>query len=100
MARRKYELKDVQDYLLYHYGAEWKDLKVYDHFEERDIQDSDFEEDFLNVTAVLIKDKEKHYCWLTVDNNCLRVHGITTLNRRKWWTWSQYVANKENAQTI
>lgn len=102
---RKYTIDNVRDYILYHYGAEWKDFKVYDHFEERELLPRDFNEDILNIRAVLKKGDEVLYGCLFVSNERLSLYNIEPIidvlhSRKKWWTWEEFLSKEQNLQTI
>ena len=95
---KKYKLQDIKDYILNYYGANWKNFKVYTNFEERDIEESDFDEDFLDITIVVTQNGEQKHAWLTVNNECLRVRGINPKQKRNWFTWKEFLDKRYNQE--
>ena len=84
MARRKYRLQDVKDYIYEEYGLDWKDYMTRDNDLIRGVRSTDFDEDRLSVVGFMYKDGRKvGVRWIQASNTSLSVSGFKT-EREDW----------------
>lgn len=77
MAKRKYKIKDVYDYLLEAYNFEWRKCVVLEDGKERGVRSYDFGgytgkyEDKLSVVIIVYSQGKRQPAWLIVTNESL-----------------------------
>ena len=105
MSKRKYELKDIYDYLKQEYDFEWRAFQIRDWKteQERDLKKSDFKrgkEDDLFVVAIVYQGDERKTILLHVDNDVCKVSRINSYPNHKEpeVKWRDFLAERYNQE--
>lgn len=105
MAKRKYKLKDVYDYLKEYYNLDWKLFQIRDEDEERGVRVSDFKgnsKNCLSVVAIVYKGTTRILIWLSVSNQDLGILGSSSpmlkgISQPRV-TWQDYLSQRYNQE--
>ena len=92
MAKRKYKLQDIYDYLKQEFGLDWKNCRVIGDDLIRGVRSTDFDEDRLSVVGLIYNGRKVGARWIQASNTSLSVSGFQTEHE----DWQDFLAQRYN----
>ena len=93
--KRIYKPQEIYDYLLEHYGLEWRFFLVDDDDMYRCVRKNDFKGDKLSTSAIMWQNGKRKTIWLDVSNTELFIMGC---NIEPVLSWSDYLALRHHEE--